>query len=524
MEYSFIIAVIPVILVVAFLVWIAKKITDGERLDMKEGVLGVVILMVAVLIMVPMISSTQVYTWDDDTGELVIQQNISGGSYAWDTYDDQIRSIVIKPGVTQIGNSAFDGATNLEYLSIPESVTDIGTNAFGVSFYDEMDTEIATASLAGHEFVGDGSGELFVLNMSQFDYLTTSSGVVVNRVASGHQSDKNFVLPYEKDGQSIYRVGSGVFQSNTSAIRVLCPPMSEIRELGDNVCNGATALQVFMVPTGVTTMPYFAFHGCTSLESISIPAITVCSQDILSGCTSLESLTIADGCAVIGVNFAAGCTSLTSVYIPDSVQEVRSQAFSQCTSLADLRISANVSNIPYRMAYHAPIENLVIPSSVRTIESNAFTKSATESLALPEGLQTIGSSAFSESAIKSISFPSSLTSIGASAFSNNPNIEAATFASGFAPTLGQNWAAGWTFYASDGTTTIDKTNPANLAGKTFQGTAAALIEVEPGQLTLTPQQIQQVHLHDTELQDLKDQISIEPLPLQPSLQEQELTA
>lgn len=404
-EYSFIIAVIPVILVVAFLVWIAKKITDGERLDMKEGVLGVVILMVAVLIMVPMVSSTQVYTWDEDTGELVIQQNISGGSYAWDTYDSQIRSIVIKPGVTQIGNSAFDGAVNIEYLSIPDTVTDIGTNAFGVTVKDYLDQ---SADIEAGEYVGTGNGTIYRCDSSIFSY--TANGKGITGMASGAGTPIALVIPTYNGAEMITSINTSAFANNADLVFVSTLPDS-----------------------GLTTLQYGVFASCSSLSYASMP----------------------------------------------TVREIGDSVFYNCTALSNIDL---------------PV------------------------------LTNIGKNTFLTSGLETFSFANTITNIGINGFRGIISIESVTFATGFDATLGSDWAQSWTFYASDGTTVIDKTVAANLAGKTFQGTASALVEVEPGLLSLTPQQIQQVQLHTQELQDLKDQISIEPLPLQPSLQEQELTA
>lgn len=397
-EYSFIIAVIPVILVVAFLVWIAKKITDGERLDMKEGALGVVILMVAVLIMVPMVSSTQVYTWDEDTGELVIQQNIFGGSYAWDTYDDQIRSIVIKPGVTQIGNSAFDGATNLEYLSIPESVTDIGANAFADIFRSPTGATIQPEP--GQEYIGFGTGAVYSFDGSVFTYDSTGTAIT-----GSSETLEAVMVPETYNGKNLIRISSSAFSNNTSIIGMAASDLLQYID-GD------------------------AFNGCTGLGSIK-------AQGVLS----------------LGNRALAGCTSLTEADFPN-LASCGAQAFD-----GDAAIKT------------------VDASSLRIVYQYAF-----------RGL----------TAIEKVSL-GSLDTISGSVFPS------------------------WTFYASDGTTVLEQTTD-NLAGKTFEGTAAALIEVAPGQLSLTPLQLQQVQLHTQELQDLKDQISIEPLPLQPSLQEQELTA
>ncbi len=48
----------------------------------------------------------------------------------WSTYDDEITSVVIKDGITSIGNAAFHALENLTSATIPDSVTKIGSNSF----------------------------------------------------------------------------------------------------------------------------------------------------------------------------------------------------------------------------------------------------------------------------------------------------------------------------------------------------------------------------------------------------------
>lgn len=48
----------------------------------------------------------------------------------WNFYKNQITSIKIGAGITNIGDNAFKGFTSLETVVIPKSVTKIGNNAF----------------------------------------------------------------------------------------------------------------------------------------------------------------------------------------------------------------------------------------------------------------------------------------------------------------------------------------------------------------------------------------------------------
>lgn len=73
-------------------------------------------------------------TWTlDDSGNLTL----SGSGEMWNNgYDDspfkdyEIRKATVKYGITSIGESAFLGCRGMTELTLPNSVTSIGGNAF----------------------------------------------------------------------------------------------------------------------------------------------------------------------------------------------------------------------------------------------------------------------------------------------------------------------------------------------------------------------------------------------------------
>src|SRR5699024_1527723 len=81
----------------------------------------------------------------------------------------------------------------------------------------------------------------------------------------------------------------------------------------------------------VTRIGNYAYDGCTSLTSVTIPdSVTCIGRNGFAFCASLTSVTIGDGVTSIGGHVFAYCTSLTSVTIGDGVTSIGEEAFSGC--------------------------------------------------------------------------------------------------------------------------------------------------------------------------------------------------
>ena len=82
-------------------------------------------------------NSTRLYrSYDKFSKTLTItgrgtMKNFSAQPAPWSYHAEKIATVIIKYGVKNIGNCAFDGCRNLKNVTIPESVTEIGSGAFG---------------------------------------------------------------------------------------------------------------------------------------------------------------------------------------------------------------------------------------------------------------------------------------------------------------------------------------------------------------------------------------------------------
>ncbi len=87
----------------------------------------------------------------------------------------------------------------------------------------------------------------------------------------------------------------------------------------------------------VTKIGDYAFEGCSSLQTISIPNnVSSIGSYAFRNCTNLVSINIPDGVTTISWYTFENCTSLTSITIPQSVTMIVFFAFKNCRSLQEV--------------------------------------------------------------------------------------------------------------------------------------------------------------------------------------------
>ena len=152
-------------------------------------------------------------------------------SQPWNSFCDQITSVVIFPGVTSIGECAFKGFSKLIHVDIANSVISIGSQAFS---YCSSLTDI-------------------------------------------------------KIPQSVTYIGGVVFNycTNLSSITL----SNNITSIGSYAFNNCTNLTSITIPGSVTFIGHCAFKDCTTLTSITIPgSVTSIGWEVFDGCTSLNDI------------------------------------------------------------------------------------------------------------------------------------------------------------------------------------------------------------------------------------------
>lgn len=206
--------------------------------------------------------------------------------------------------VTTIGTDAFLGL-NITSVTIPASVTEIGSNAFA-----------DCTNLTSVNYAGDWSN------------LTIQSG---NPAVQDAANAQLFDFAFTPDNTAVIVIRyKGTAADVTIPSRYKGKPVTMI----DHAAFYNSAVTSVTIPDSVTSIPDSAFGFCSQLTNISIPnSVTYIGFSAFNGCTSLKSITLPSSLSTIQSEAFYNCGNLKTIRIPVSVTSIGNYAFDVCPSL-----------------------------------------------------------------------------------------------------------------------------------------------------------------------------------------------
>lgn len=242
--------------------------------------------------------------------------------------DSLVTSINFPQGTTTIKPIVMAGCTDLTAVTIPSTVTSIGSNAFyGCSNLAISDLDCTNITDLGNDAFGDVS----------ITYAHGLSGLT--KIGSCFNGAKIGTLDFP---QSITKI-EGNYSFNSGTISVLN------LESVDSYVN-------MTIPFQRSAPAYIATaikHNGSLVEHYSFPQGTTSVKNNAMFCfKDLTQVTIPNTVTSIGEYAFNNCKKLQQLDIPDSVTTIENNAFSQCTALTTVVLGSGITNIKYQLVYN----------------------------------------------------------------------------------------------------------------------------------------------------------------------------
>ncbi len=283
-------------------------------------------------------------------------------------------------GLTKIYNQYFFRCTNLQRITIPNSVTIITANSF---YFTENLASI---------IVAEGN--------TKYDSRNNCNAIISSSTNTLIVGCKNTIIP-----NSVTIIGSDSFWGCRNLNNITIPNgITTIQSYAFYGCSGLTSLSI---PKSVTSIEVYAFTGCGGLTSINVVSgntkydsrnncnaiVETATNILIKGC---KNTIIPNNIVALGNGAFSDCTGLTSIVLPNSLTSIGEWVFDGCNSLASIDIPSNVSTIG-RATFQGctNLTSITLPNNLTKVEPWTFNAcTALTAISIPELVSDIGEKAF----------------------------------------------------------------------------------------------------------------------------------
>ena len=337
--------------------------------------------------------------------------------------DRSITSFVIPNGTSSIRSFCFSDCLSLTSVTIPNTVTTIGSNSF---------TKTGLTSVTIPESVTFiGKLAFFLSNSLTSITCLSETPPALGNYNNAFDNTNNCPIYVPEDSVDAYKTAWSTYASRIQAIQV-SPAMKWTSADGTQeisiACEDLATAGTLELADRTAADPDKLMKSVEGSAEIG-DCITTIGDSAFYDCSKLTSVDIPDSVTTIGFGAFSSCTSLTNINIPNGVTTIGDSAFMYCSSLTNINIPNGVTTIG-EYAFHncSALTSVTIPNNVTSIGNYTFQScSALTSVTIGNGVETIGQGAFYDcSNLTSVTIGNGITSIGMSAFNNCSSLASVT--------------------------------------------------------------------------------------------------
>ena len=288
--------------------------------------------------------------------------------------------------VTHIDANAFEGATELMRLIVPETIETISSTAFyGL---DKTTVKIYVYEEKYATYCADNNWADY---LDMLEVIATINNFTLNKIKYDVRGS---------DKKQVFIVG---YESSLAGDLTLEPTVTyekktyQLTGIGSSAFENCTELNSITFTSNIATIEQGAFANCTGLTSITIPEkVTVVADEVFKGCSQLKNVTLHDKITEIGKYSFANCKYITELTIPENVTEIGEGAFYGCAKLKRANIPEAITIISDNMfnsCYN--LDTVNFSKNVEAIGKSSFYNCQKLTVIdIPKNIKSIGETAF----------------------------------------------------------------------------------------------------------------------------------
>lgn len=280
--------------------------------------------------------TTVYYNAENCTFEGLIRAN-SGDTYYSPFYQTKIKNVFIGDTVKRIPDYFLCSASFIENIVLPDSVTEIGTEAFRGCTIKNITLSPNLVVIEDRAFYGT------YVKIEDIKFPDGLRMIGKEAFAYCHEIEE-IHLP-----DSVVDVAEGAFESCKILSKVRMSP--NVRLIAERAFYGCTVLEDFVWDSDIKLISDKAFFNCRALKNFDFTGVEILYPNSFTY-TGVTLLTLGEDKNEEATNLIAietqsfkGCENLDTVAIGGNVTTIKSEAFASCSSLETAVISDSVINI-----------------------------------------------------------------------------------------------------------------------------------------------------------------------------------
>lgn len=334
------------------------------------------------------------YVFDAATLTLNISGNGSMGNFyflednPWSDYISIIDSVYVHNGVENIAAMAFDGATNLRFISLPITITQIGYYALSRTGLKNLMIPNSVTAIQDYAF----SENPFLESIQLSEQLNTiPAGAFYNCKQLLNCNIPASVTHINEHAFNACGLQTLQIPNHTKAIGgyafAYCDSLSqidlgnELETIGDGAFYFCKNIKNIDIAARTDSIGKYAFHYCNQLENIEVhpnneyfvsvdgvlynknqstimlcpeqksgtysfpESITHIAPGAFSGCNKLSFQDFPSGLKYIDDYAFEGSKTLVKLNIPEGTDSIGTAAFANCTKLQEIKIPLSIQQI-----------------------------------------------------------------------------------------------------------------------------------------------------------------------------------